>query len=140
MLSSSPLRTRMLVIGLALLVVPLAIIVGVVVISESRMREATAVEVRKLASQDLDHIVQGIKAMCLTQQAVLEDAVTDGLAVTRATLARTGEVRLEGDPVSWIAVDQFSKKATTIELPPFLAGDTWLGQNADSAVPSANPL
>jgi len=136
MLKSSPLRIRMLVTGLVLLLVPLAVIVGVVVTSEMRMRDATAVEVRKLASRDLDHIVEGIQAMCLTQQAALEDAVSDGLAVTRATLARAGEVRLEGDPVSWNAVDQFSKKATTVELPPFLAGDTWLGQNAESSVPS----
>ena len=69
------LRGRMLSTGLALLLVPLAVIFGVVVVSEVRMREATSQEVRKLAVQDLDHLVQGIEAMCLTQQAVLEDAV-----------------------------------------------------------------
>ena len=45
MLNRIPLRSRMLVVGLALLVIPLAIIVGVVFVSELRMREAARVEV-----------------------------------------------------------------------------------------------
>ncbi len=109
MFSRSPLRTRMLATGLLLVFVPLAIIFGVVVSSEMRMRHAAAAEVRKLASQDLDHLVHGIEAMCVTQQAVLEDAVSDGLAVTRATLAREGEVNFAGEPVAWRAVNQLDK-------------------------------
>ncbi len=136
MLSRIPLRTRMLVVGLALLVIPLAIIVGVVFTSELKMRDVASAEVEKLAAQDLDHLVQGIGAMCLTQQSVLEDAVSDGLAVTCATLARTGDVRLDSETVTWNAVNQFTKTATTVQLPRFHAGDTWLGQNEDGAVPS----
>ncbi len=136
MLSRIPLRTRMLVVGLALLVIPLAIIVGVVFTSEMKMREAASTEVKKLATQDLDHLVQGIGAMCLTQQAVLEDAVMDGLAVTRATLARQGDVRLDDETVTWNAVNQFTKAATTVQLPRLNAGSTWLGQNDDGAVAS----
>jgi methyl-accepting chemotaxis protein len=136
MLKRIPLRSRMLIVGLALLVVPFAVIVGVVFTSEMRMREAAEVEVRKLATQDLDHVVQGITAMCGAQQAVLEDAVADGLAVTRATLARTGPVHLDLAPVPWTAVNQFTKVATAVELPRFQLGDTWLGQNDDAAVVS----
>ncbi len=130
------LRGRMLSTGLALLLVPLAVIFGVVVVSQVRMREATSQEVRKLAVQDLDHLVQGIEAMCLTQQAVLEDAVIDGLAVTRATLARTGAPTLGSETVSWSAVNQLTKTASTVDLPRLMAGETWLGQNAEIATPS----
>jgi methyl-accepting chemotaxis protein len=136
MLSKIPLQTRMLVVGLALLVVPLVIIIGVVFTSEMKMRAAAKAEVQNLASQDLDHVVKGIEAMCLTQQAVLEDAVTDGLAVTRATLERAGNVHLDDDLVTWNAVNQFTKAATAVELPRLRAGNTWLGQNADGASPS----
>ena len=136
MFSRSPLRTRMLATGLLLVFVPLAIIFGVVVSSEMRMRHAAAAEVRKLASQDLDHLVHGIEAMCVTQQAVLEDAVSDGLAVTRATLAREGEVNFAGEPVAWRAVNQLDKSAKDVLLPRFNAGGVWLGQNADSSMPS----
>jgi hypothetical protein len=137
MANGMPLRRRMLSTGLVLLVVPLALIFGVVIYSETQMREATAREVRQLAMQDLDHIVQGIEAMCLTQQAVLEDAVNDGLAVMRNALDRAGGATLGAKPVAWRAVNQFTSAATDVTVPRFLAGGTWLGQNADGATPSA---
>lgn len=136
MMNGMPLRRRMLSIGLSLLVVPLALIFGVVIYSETQMREATAREVRQLAMQDLDHIVQGIEAMCLTQQAVLEEAVSNGLAVTRHALQRAGGAALGAEPVAWRAVNQFTSAATDVTVPQFLAGGTWLGQNADGATPS----
>ena len=136
MSSRKSLRSRMLLTGLGLLLVPLGVIFGVVVYSEHRMREATSVEVQRLAKADLDHIVTGIEAMCLTQQAVLEDAVADGLAVTRATLARAGGATAGDQPVTWNAVNQFTKAPVAVSLPQLLVGGAWLGQNADGSVPS----
>jgi methyl-accepting chemotaxis protein len=136
MMDRVSLRSRMLSTGLLLLLVPLGLIFGVVVVSEHRMREATAVEVQRLAKADLDHIVTGIETMCLTQQAVLEDAVADGLAVTRATLARAGGAAIGDQPVSWDAVNQFTKAQVAVTLPQLQVGGTWLGQNSDATAPS----
>jgi len=130
------LRARMLATGLLLLAIPLAVIVAVVVDSEHRMRHATAAEVHRLAATDLEHIVGGIRSMCATQQAVLEDAVADGLAVTRDALDRSGGARLGADTVEWQAVNQLTKAATSVTLPRFQAGDTWFGQNTESGAPS----
>jgi hypothetical protein len=129
MLSNLSLRARLMTVGLAVMVVPLAVITGVIVQKQSAMRTESAAECRKLAVADLDHIAQGVLAMCETQQAVLEDMVADGLAVARDAMRRRGPTRFGAESVTWQAVNQYTQQRQRMELPRMYVGDTWLGQN-----------
>jgi hypothetical protein len=136
MLSRLSLRARLLVIGITVMTVPLVIITGVVITKQNQMKAAAAEECRTLAFNDLDHIVQGIKDMCASQQAVLENFVAGGLATTRHTVAQKGAVSFSDETVSWNAVNQYTKAATQVQLPKMLVGEEWLGQNASSSTES----
>ncbi|HOX25795.1 MAG TPA: methyl-accepting chemotaxis protein [Candidatus Krumholzibacteria bacterium] len=136
MWSRLSLRSRLLLIGISITVVPLAVIIGVVITKQNQMKVAAAEECRTLAFADLDHIVTGIRAMCTTQQAVLEDNVRDGLAVARDAIASRGVVTFAADYATWNAVNQATKQATQVQLPKLLVGDEWLGQNESPGVES----
>ncbi|MDY0108647.1 MAG: Cache 3/Cache 2 fusion domain-containing protein [Candidatus Krumholzibacteria bacterium] len=136
MLSQLTLRARLLLIGLSIVAVPLVIITGVVVTKQNQMRSAAAEECRNLAYADLDHMVEGIRAMCLTQQAVLESNVHNGLSVTRHAIASHGAVSLASETVAWEAVNQFNNQSTTVHLPKLMVGGQWLGQNRNANIAS----
>jgi methyl-accepting chemotaxis protein len=53
--------------------------------------------------------------------------------VARDVLRRTGAVKLAPETATWSAVNQFTKKTSSVELPRMMAGDSWLGQNADAS-------
>jgi len=51
-------------VGLLVMVVPLVVITGVIVNKQRQMRAESAAQCRELALADLEHIAQGILAMC----------------------------------------------------------------------------
>ncbi len=130
------LRARLMTIGLLVMVVPLVVITSVIVNKQRQMRVESAAQCRSLALADLDHIAQGILAMCETQQVVLEDMVTDGLALIRAEMERKGPATFDAEHVTWQAVNQYTEETTTVELPRMSVGTTWLGQNRSQRTPS----
>jgi len=136
MLSRMSLRARLLTVGLGVVAIPLVAITVMVMRSERQMQVAAREECRKIAYQDLDHIVQGIRAMCETQNEILLDSVSDGLAVTRDAVERHGGASFAQDTVVWEAVNQYTKAATTVTLPRMQVGDVWLGQNPSFATRS----
>jgi len=126
------LKSRILVACAIMLIVPLVIISGVTVVKQNKMQQEAAVSCRNLAFADLDHVVTGIHAMCASQQAVLEDGVGDGLAVTSHIMNNLGDVSFADETVAWTAVNQYTKSSSTVTLPRMLVGETWLEQNASA--------
>ncbi len=136
MFTTMTLRTRLLTVGLAIVVIPLIVITGVVVTKQNAMRASAAAECRALAYADLDHIVEGIEAMCATQQHVLQEQVRNGLSVTRHAIGLQGDLELSTETVPWAAVNQFSNQRHDVALPKLLVGGHWLGQNRAAGVAS----
>lgn len=64
MFTRMSLKAKLLVIGVSILLIPLIIIIGLTVRQNSHMGESAAQECLKLAYTDLDHIAQGVYAMC----------------------------------------------------------------------------
>ena len=123
------LKARLLLASITLMTIPLVIISGMTVVKQNQMKAAVAEACRELAFTDLDHVVEGIYAMCETQNAVLQDGVRDGLAVTRHVMENLGDVAFDSAATEWTAVNQDTKSSTRVELPRMLVGDRWLGQN-----------
>jgi signal transduction histidine kinase len=109
-------------------VLPL-IVVGVLVYHEMDTAvDIASEESTKLAYADLDHITEGVYNMCAAQQEVLEQKVDDSLNVAARVLENAGGANLGEKQVQWNAVNQYTKRSTSVTLPRMLAGDTWLGQ------------
>ncbi|MEZ4387337.1 MAG: methyl-accepting chemotaxis protein [Candidatus Krumholzibacteriia bacterium] len=131
------LRARLITASFVMVLIPLVVVTGVTVVKQNQMKIATAQSCRELAFTDLDHVVDGIVSMCTAQQAILEDNVRDGLAVTRHVMDGLGRVSFdEAQTVTWNAVNQFTNEKSTITLPRMLVGDRWLGQNASASTES----
>ena len=136
MFRHTSLRARLLVPGILLSLLPLLVMMGVVVNRGLALKEQTSAECAKLAYADLDHIADSVFDLCETQDQVLQQNVDNGLKVTRAVMNGHGEVEFDETPVTWDAVNQFSKASVRVELPRMLVGGHWLGQNRTVDAPT----
>jgi len=133
MFRNASLKARLLVPGVLLTLMPLVLVMAVVVNRELEMKKQTAEECTKLAYTDLDHIAEGVYALCETQHQVLQQNVDAGLNVTKAVMDQQGAVSFGDETVAWEAVNQYTKNKTSLQLPKMLVGDIWLGQNRSAA-------
>ena len=136
MLSRMRLKTKLLLTGLLLSLVPLTIIGGIIATQEIRMKEVAGAACTDLALADLDHIANNIYAMCKSQHDVVQQMVDTGLQVAFQTMRYEGHPKLGDEYVSWSAVNQFTNAASGVELPKMMIGDVWLGQNSSGRTTS----
>ncbi len=147
------LQSRLMLSKTLLTVIPLATVSGIVLWQSSTTFDGfsaqaeagltTATERAReglvgAAKNDLDHVALNVHAMCTAAQDLVQSKVNADLRVAHDLLQRTGPVRFPADqtPVTWEAVDQYTKQARPTTLPRFYVGDVWLGQNADGEKPS----
>ncbi len=125
------LKTKMLIVGSVLTVLPL-VVFGAFVFNQNAktVRVATAESIR-LATTDLDHIAEGVYRMVETQNDVLLKAVRSYLNVARNAVANSGGISFARENVSWTAINQYSQAATQVQLPKMLVGNTWFGKTSD---------
>ncbi|HOK66589.1 MAG TPA: methyl-accepting chemotaxis protein [Anaerohalosphaeraceae bacterium] len=136
MLNKMALKTKLLMYGLILTLVPLLVILAMVTIQNRQMASAAEEESTKMAYTDLDHIAQHIYNMLQVEQLSIQENINQSLRVARDIFNQTGAVRLDESSVTWQAVNQFSQSSQTVTLPKMMVGDTWLGQNTSRQVPS----
>ena len=131
------LRTRMLIAGITLSVVPLLVILFMVVRQNRQISEVAFEESRSLATTDLTHITQGALAMCTAQQELLEQTLQGYMNSASASLSNLGTVSLsDKELLSWQAMDQLSRQATPVSLSAMIIGGKSPGQNASPEIPS----
>jgi len=145
------LQTKLYVSKLCLAIIPVCVVAGVFFVQADKALNssmAAAQEgmeknseqarngVRGVAMDDLGHIAEGVYAMCQAQQELLQQKVVYDLNVARQVLAQTGVVKLADETVEWQAVNQFTQSSGRVSLPRMMVGDSWLGQNFKSDVPS----
>lgn len=129
MLNSLSLKAKLVVFGIALTVIPLLIIMAITWHQNNLFRDKASDGIAKLVNEDLNHVLSGIVSMAATQQEILQKNVDGGLNVAREALGKTGTVMLSADDAAqWRAINQFTKKSTTVFLPKMIAGGQWLGQ------------
>jgi methyl-accepting chemotaxis protein len=123
------LRTRLLLTGSVLTLLPLLAVSLMNQRQNDRLIDVAADHCTKLACDDLEHIVEGVYNMCQAQQELLEQKVQSDLYVARACMERQGAVTLAADEtVTWQAVNQYTKQSQAITLPKLMVGESWLGQ------------
>jgi methyl-accepting chemotaxis protein len=136
MLQNASLRTKLLGIT-AVCLLPLAGVLAVVFQVSGQASSAAEQECRALGVSGLDHTLQGITALCATQQENLDLMVDSALRVGRHLMQKGGGLRAApGTSVTWKAVNMFTRAESTVTLPQFQLGGEWLGQNRDFKKPS----
>ncbi len=129
------LRTRLVLAGgsaVTLTAVVLSVLSGVL---SAGLAADAGDEVDALVRAGLDDAAEAAVTLVETQVQTVSDRMLGDLGVAQQVLAAKGDVTF-GGPVAWDATDQVSGETTTVELPAFLVGGTWLGHNADPAVPT----
>ena len=125
------------VIGLALIsaLLPALVVTYLVSSKESPLVKRVDVEIDALITQQLKETLEEVYGLCETSNDLVKQQVSENLNVARFLLRELGDVNFtQNQLVQWNAINQFTRKSVSIELPRMNVGDTWLGQNTNSTV------
>jgi methyl-accepting chemotaxis protein len=126
------LKTRLLVIGAVMTILPLMAASFVTFRQNGKMARAADEECTKLAYADLDHIAQNVYAMCQSQQDLVQQGVDHALNIAKNTLQAGGPVHLGDETVAWTATNSSTDAVAKVTIPKMMVGSAWLGINADA--------
>jgi len=126
--SNMKIRTKLLVIGVLVTIIPLAIIMATVFSQNRKVFEVGQRESLNLAYGDLNHIVDNIYTLAESHQEVTQKNINAALNVARDLGKKSGGFNTGGESLAWSAVNQFTKVESKIELPKMMVGGEWLGQ------------
>lgn len=130
-LKNMTIRSKLIIAGVLAAIIPLLIISAVAMRQADQAEDIASQEVMRLAHDNNESIVEGITGMVTSQQEVLQKKVESDLNVARHILQLTGRVYFGQESVSWQAINQFTGEDKSVNLPRMMAGDIWLGKNAD---------
>ncbi|MCP4119797.1 MAG: methyl-accepting chemotaxis protein [Desulfobacteraceae bacterium] len=131
MLKNLKLNQKLLLIGILLTVIPMLCAFGFVFNQNKAKTELAKQESIKLADADLQHIVESIYTLARTQQEVIEKNLENSLNVAEDLLAKAGGIQFSLESQTWDAINQYSKKISSVTLPQMQIGDNWLGKISD---------
>ena len=137
MLSFLRLRTKLLVSGILLSILPLLIVTATTFMLTRKTAHVFEREIGALAEGDLDHIVKGVYATCNAQQEVIQEGINHSLAIAEEVLTNAGGTHIAQDAVQWKATNQYTHETQTIQLPKFMIGSQWIGKIESMSEPSA---
>jgi len=129
------LRTKLLVIGVCITVIPLLIFWAVVVNQNKTVFEISRNASEHLANSDVDHIAESVYKLLESHEEANEALLDRALKIAQDQAASIGEFGFIDEKVTWNAANQLTNDPTTLELPKMKLGDTWFGQITDPKVP-----
>jgi diguanylate cyclase (GGDEF)-like protein/PAS domain S-box-containing protein len=124
-------RTKITGVGLLLVLLTAASIVGIAIYQENVLKRNIGEEVDLLVRSEIKKVAQNVYLMCRTMQESLEQMLEHGLKVATDVANRQAQLDFDGTPVIWQAVNQFSGEHSNVSLPRVLYNGSWLGRNAD---------
>jgi len=130
------LRTRLIVCGIGLTVLPMLAASGIALSQNRKMMTAAREETENLAMTDLDHLCQSVYDLCKTQSDLIEQNLDSAIRVARSVIAEAGGISVSAETVDWTAANQFSKASQTVQAAKLMIGQEWTGMNSDSQASS----
>lgn len=136
------LRFRLTFIGVTFTILPLVILACVLYVQSNRLVTTATEESLKTAHADLEHMTDGVYALCVAQDNAVQRESLNGVNVALNLLMSKGRVYLSSETDSWDARNQFSGQTQRISLPKMMFGDIYLGHVSDakSVVPIVDEL
>jgi hypothetical protein len=123
----------LLVTGVAVTLLPLAIVGTVVFVLTSRVADRGRTSTVRLAADDIEHVTGLVLSSASMYDAALKDRSSMALDVAEHTLSRHGRIAFaDRRRVDWTATNQFDGSVQPVTLPSMLVGGDWLGQTTDT--------
>ena len=113
--------------------------VGISVWQSGAFAGEARADVALMVDDSVARITNGVYDMVATQGDSTAAAVDKDMQVAQYVAAQAGGLTVAPPvrgTVAWEAKNQVTGDITPVELPRVMAGETWLGQNADPAVPT----
>ncbi len=129
------LRSKIILLCLAATMIPVLVVGYIGARQTIAIQEASTEESTKLATTDVEHIVDGVYRMCETQHALLLKTLEGYMNFVHQTLADAGGFSFSTEKVAWNALNPNTQSRVSITLPKMLVGGTWLGQVTDPNAP-----
>jgi methyl-accepting chemotaxis protein len=135
-------RTKIVITGVASLIITAGLLMLVLLVQRGRMREQIVTELDAGARDACARIAQDVLIMARVQEQNCQIKLAGDIRVAQDVLARAGAVTFDPASVMWHATDQATQKTIDIALPRMLVGGQWLGQEnrAEAAVPVVDPV
>jgi methyl-accepting chemotaxis protein len=124
--------TKITITCLALVVLSAVTFLATVLVQRGRLATRMKSLVMEQAHNEAGKIVQTIYYDCAGTEQRNQSRLTHDLEIARDVVGRAGTISFGTNAVEWKAVNQFTKEEKNIQLPRWLVGDTWLGQNQDT--------
>ena len=125
---SMNLRSKLVLTGILLTVMPLLVIAGLSHQLNRENTENSKTENLRLADSDLDHIAGLVYSTVQSHQDMNRIMLQNSLNMAREIVAMKGGISLASDKVTWEAVNQATRAVTRVELPKMLVGKDWFGR------------
>jgi methyl-accepting chemotaxis protein len=141
-MTSVKIRTKLLLIGVAITSVLLLVIMFTVFSQNQKVVKIGEQESLKLAYANLDHIVDSLYTLASSHQEVTQKNIVSALNVARELVKKAGGISFSDEKINWKATNQYTKAGSEIELPKMLAGEEWLGKfsSPDQFAPLVDPI
>ncbi len=130
----SGVRTRVVALGLGGVVLTGALLTGVSQVTTADFASTAAKDAEASSAVAVDRLAQGLYSVVETQGESVQQAVDTNLRTATYVAAQQGGLAPGGGSVTWKAVNQLTKQASTVVLPRMEVGGRWLGQNTDPEV------
>ncbi len=124
-------RTKITCMGLLLVLLTAIPIVSIAAFQKARVREDIGLEMIALAENEAKKVLQTVYRMVKAMQQSIHESMENNLRVAEEILSLAGHVSLGEETVQWLAINQYTKTETSIELARMEVGGLWLGQNYD---------
>ena len=118
-----PIGLRLPLIGIIAGLIPLGCLAVAMLWQNHKIRESADPAFEQMAMADLQHVAEGIWAMCEAQQELLEQMVTSDLKVARHLLESEGGLGKANGVVRWEGTDPSTGKKTQVVLPALKIGN-----------------
>jgi methyl-accepting chemotaxis protein len=122
---------KLLLLGLGSVLVTAVVLVTVGAWQSGRFADSTEQEVLRQNRAALAQSAADMSTLVRTIGDEVQQGVDKSMRSASAFLAQRGGIRLSSRRVTWTAIDQFTQKATAVNLPRVEIAGTWLGQNTD---------
>jgi len=98
---------------------------------KAQIRDMIEEEMDTMSRETIAQTALDVYHMCEAVNELIQQKVGYDLNVARKVMNEKGRVDLSEERVAWKAVNQFTKKETSVDLSKMMIGGVWLGQNAD---------
>lgn len=128
-MKSWTIRTRLTVIGLACVLLPLAAIKALTYYQNTSIRHIVGAALSQSASAELESLLEGVIREAEMADRLLSREISKVLDVAVAEARSLGGFSVsESESIAWTATNQLNGTSQEIELPALLLGMDWLGQ------------